>query len=192
MVLLTLLLVNGSCMNSGTSHLRGPKDESGYQILSKAQADELFRKIRSQNADLEIVRQFFMNKSFYLKSVQALTQASHAACIALYSAAGDSERLGILAIKLQGDVVVETTSGIIWLTAVGGDIIASELEEGPKLTSTSTVSLIGWWNCVFNQGGWTRSLRKGHFYPPCPGCLVARLKGSSGSPLVYHWFRRCY
>ena len=188
-VLLALPLLNGSCMNGRTSHLQGAKDESGYEILSKAQADELFRRIRSKNADIEIVQEFFLNRSFYLKSVQALKQGSRAACIALYRARADSERLGILAIKLQGDTVVETTAGILWLTT-GSPSFANEI-EGPKLTSSSDMSLCAWWSCVFRGSGTNYQARYRYDNPYSPSRRVARLE-SSGLPLVYYWFRYCY
>jgi hypothetical protein len=188
-VLLALPLLHWSCMNSGTSHLQGAKDESGYEILSKAQADELFSRIRSQNADIEIVQRFFLNKSFYLKSVQALTQGSRVACIALYSARGDSERLGILAIKLQEDALVETISGILWLTT-GSPSFANEI-EGPKLTSSSAMSLCGWWSCVIRGSGTNYQARYTYDNPYSPSRRVARLE-SFGFPLVYYWFRYCY
>ena len=188
--LLTLLLLDGSCMKNGISHSEGSKNESGYQILSESQADELFRKMRSQNADIEIIQQFFLNKSFDLKRVQALKQGSRVACIALYSARGDSERLGILAIKLQGDAVVETIAGILWLTT-GGSSFANEI-EGPKVTSSSTMSLCSWWSCVFNNFGLNYQFRCLHYDPYNPSKRVACLEASYGLPLVYHWFRYCY
>lgn len=184
MVLVVLLHLAGSCANSGNSQLQRSKDESEYQVLSKTQAHELFGKIRSQNADIEIEQQFFLKKSFHLGKVEALTQESLVACIAFYRADGDDEHLGILAVRLQGNVVVETTSGILWLTTVRDDVIASGLEEGPKLESTSTTSLIGWWNCIFPCG---RRAYRGNTD------IVPRIIESSRSPLVECWFReRCY
>lgn len=173
--MLTFLFLDGSCTKSGMSHSRDSKNEYGYKIVSETQAHELFRKIRSQNGDIEIIQQFFLNKSFYLKSVEALTQGSRVACIAIYRARGDSERLGILAIKLQGDALVETTAGILWIERGFPNEI-----EGPKLASRSTTSLCGWWSCMFSDRHYRTIPR---YYNPYD---------SSRLPWVYWWFRRCY
>jgi len=187
--LLTLLLLSGSCISSGVGHVRGPKNEPEYRILSEAQADSLFRKIRSQNADIDTVQQFFRSNSFYLEHVQALRQGSRVACIALYSPAHINEtiprRVGILAIKLQGDAVVETIAGILWLE----NGFPNEI-EGPKFTSTSTMSLCGWWSCVFNSAGRTCQLKG--YGPYAFADWLNGLEAACGFPLVYYWFQSCY
>ena len=170
---------------------QGSKSESGYQILSEAQADSLFREIRSRNADIDTIQQFFLKNSFYLKKVQALTERSRVACIAFYTRPGGSERLGILAVRARGDAVEQTIAGLLWIESGSG--FANEI-EGPKVPSTSPTSLVGLWNCVFNSGSGMYCSTK------CTGPRtlsraadrVACLEASCGFPFVYFWFRRCY
>jgi hypothetical protein len=189
-MVLVLFQLNGSCMKSGMSHPQGSKHEPGYEILSGAQADELFRTIKSRNADIDTVQKFFLSNSFYLKSVQALTQGSRVACIVLFSATRDDERIGILAIKVQGDAVVETIAGLLWLEPGSG--FANEI-EGPKLKSTSATSLCGWWSCVFSSVGLScESKCVGPRRPYNAADRVACLESSCEFPMVYYWFKRCY
>jgi hypothetical protein len=189
MFLLTLLFLNGSCAKSGVRHTEWWKSESGYQILSEAQAHELFGKLRSQDKDIEAIQQFFGSKSFSFERVEALREGSRLACIAFYTAKNDSEHLGILAIKVRGDAVVETTAGILWLTG-GGTSFANEI-GGPKVASSSAISLCGWWSCLFPLD--RRGVCPGYDPSnPSPRRRVTCLEANSGFPLVYYWLRHCY
>ena len=188
LALLTLLLLLESCTKSRISHSPESTNEPEYKILSKTQAGGLFGKIRSQNADIQSIQQFFMTKSFYFNKAEALKQGSRAACIAFYSARGDNDHLGILAIKLQGDTGVETIAGILWLNS---PCFANE-PEGPKLASSSTTCLCAWWSCVFNNVGLPSQLQCPGRDPYSPAKRVACLESFRGLPMVYYWFRYCY
>ncbi len=187
LLFLTLLVLIGSCAHHEAIHPKGPWNESGYEILSKVETEQLFRTLSSQSADVRTIQQFFHDRSFFLTTIEALRQGTRVACVVLYSATADTEHLGILAIKLQADTLVETTSGILWLTT-GTPSFANE-DEGPKVASTSAMSLCGWWNCVF-RGSRGDGSRYGS-YGPNPRRSVVRLEGF-GFPIVYHWFRYCY
>ncbi|RJR31977.1 MAG: hypothetical protein C4574_00420 [Candidatus Latescibacterota bacterium] len=189
-LLLMLMLIHCSCAKSGLSPFQGSKTKPDYHILSDEQADELFRGIRSSYADIGITQQFFKDNSFYFKRVQALRQESRVACIAFYESRAERERLGVLVMKLRGDNLVETISGILWLTPRNPSF-PNEI-EGPRVTSSSTMSLSAWWSCVFNSIGMQYPLRCRDYNPDIPSDKVACLEESYGLPMVYVWFRHCY
>jgi hypothetical protein len=186
----TLLFLHGSCGNV----FQGSKSKPEYQILSKTEADDLYNRIRSQHAEIGTTQRFFLENSYFLMSVQALKQESRVACIAFYASRDDRERLGILAMKLRGDDLVETISGILWLTT-GSPSFPNEI-EGPEVTSSSSMNLCSWWSCVFSgsqaDAPLSRRWRSRLYNPYSAVARVARMEELSGLPMVYHWFKHCY